>query len=93
MIKSFSDKRAAAIFFGYVVRGFSPQVQKRARGKLLMIDAASRLDDLRIPPGNRLEALRGDRKGQHSIRINDQWRLCFSWREGEAWSVEIVDYH
>ena len=93
MIKSFSDKRTAAIFSGYVVRGFSPQVQKRARQKLLMIDAASRRDDLRIPPGNRLEALRGDRQGQSSIRINGQWRICFAWRGNEAWNVEIVDYH
>ncbi len=57
------------------------------------IDAASQLDDLRIPPGNRLEALRGDRKGQHSIRVNDHWRICFAWRDGEAWDVEIDDYH
>jgi proteic killer suppression protein len=56
-------------------------------------DAAKQLDDLRAPPGNRLEALRGDREGQHSIRVNDQWRICFAWREGEAWDVEIVDYH
>ena len=61
--------------------------------KLLAIDATGRLDDLRAPPGNRLEALRGDRRGQHSIRVNDQWRVCFIWRDGSAWSVEIVDYH
>ena len=61
--------------------------------KLLSIDAAGRLDDLRAPPGNRLEALRGDRRGQHSIRVNDRWRVCFVWREGAAWEVEIVDYH
>jgi toxin HigB-1 len=93
MIKSFSDKRTAAIFSGLVVRGFSPQVQKRAREKLLMIDAALRLNDLRIPPGNRLEAMRGDRQGQSSIRINDQWRICFTWLSNEVWNVEIVDYH
>jgi proteic killer suppression protein len=61
--------------------------------KLLQLDAADRLDDLRIPPGNRLEALKGDRKGQHSIRVNDQWRVCFRWDDGDAYEVEIVDYH
>lgn len=69
------------------------QIQGRARAKILAVDAAKRLDDLRIPPANRLEALHRDRRGQHSIRINDQWRLCFEWREGAAWNVEIVDYH
>ena len=93
MIKSFADKRTAAIFAGYVVRGLPAQIQKRARAKILAVDAASQLDDLRIPPGNRLEALRGDRKGQHSVRVNDQWRICFSWQNGEAWGVEIDDYH
>jgi len=93
MIKSFSDKRSAAIFAGYAVRGLPSRLQRRARAKMLMIDAASRLDDLRVPPGNRLEALRGDRRGQHSIRINDQWRLCFVWAGHEALNVEIVDYH
>jgi proteic killer suppression protein len=61
--------------------------------KLRMLDAAMRLSDLRVPPGNRLERLRGDRAGQHSIRINDQWRICFRWHEGDAYDVEIVDYH
>ena len=93
MIKSFADKRTAAIFAGYAVRGLPTQIQKRARAKILAVDAASQLDDLRIPTGNRLEALRGDRKGQHSIRVNDQWRICFAWRDGVAWDVEIVDYH
>ncbi|TCT10508.1 proteic killer suppression protein [Tepidamorphus gemmatus] len=93
MIKTFGDKRTAAIFAGYAVRGLPPQIQERARAKLLAIDAAKRLDDLRQPPGNRLEALAGDRKGQHSIRINDQWRICFVWRDGEAFDVEIADYH
>jgi proteic killer suppression protein len=93
VIKSFGDKRTAAIFAGYAVRDLSQQIQRRARAKLLAIDAAKQLDDLRVPPGNRLEALRGDREGQSSIRINDQWRVCFAWREGEAWEVEIVDYH
>ena len=93
MIKSFADKRTAAIFVGYAVRGLPPQIQRRARAKILALDAATQLDDLRAPPGNRLEALRGDRQGQHSIRVNDQWRICFVWREGEAWDVGIVDYH
>jgi toxin HigB-1 len=64
-----------------------------ARRKLLFLDAATRLEDLRVPPGNHLEALKGNRTGQHSIRINDQWRVCFVWRDGEARDVEIVDYH
>ena len=68
-------------------------IESVARRKLEMLEAAQRLDDLRVPPGNRLEALSGDRKGQHSIRINDQWRICFTWREGGADMVEIVDYH
>ncbi|ACI91954.1 plasmid maintenance system killer [Afipia carboxidovorans OM5] len=93
MIKSFGDKRTAAIFAGYAVRGLPPPIQERARAKLLVIDAAKQLDDLRQPPGNRLEALAGHRKGQHSIRINDQWRICFVWRNGETFDVEIVDYH
>ena len=93
MIRSFADKRTAAIFTGLVVRGLPPQIQRRARAKLLAIDAAKGLDDLRAPPGNRLEALRADRAGQHSIRINDQWRICFVWLNGDAYEVEIVDYH
>ena len=93
MIKSFADKRTAAIFAGYAVRGLPLQLQARARAKLLALDAAKQLDDLRVPPGNRLEALHGDRRGQHSIRINDQWRICFTWRNSEASDVEIVDYH
>lgn len=93
MIGSFADKRTAAIFVGRAVRGLPASIQQRARTKLLMIDAAGRLDDLRAPPGNRLEALRGDRRGQHSIRVNDRWRICFVWRGGSAWDVEVVDYH
>lgn len=88
-----ADKRTAAIFAGYAVRGLSSQIQGRVRAKLLALDAAGKLDDLRVPPGNRVEALRGDRQGQRSIRINDQWRLCFAWRNGAAWDVEIADYH
>ena len=93
MIKSFADKRTAALFAGHAVRGLPQQIQGRARAKLQALDAAQRLDDLRVPPGNRLEALRGTRSGQHSIRINDQWRICFAWSDGEVWEVEIVDYH
>lgn len=85
--------RSAAIFAGHAVRSMPLQIQRRARAKLLVIDAAVRPDDLRSPPGNRLEALRGDRPSQHSIRINDRWRICFVWRDGEAWDVEITDYH
>ena len=93
MIRSFADKRTAAIFSGFAVRDLPLQIQRRGRVKLLVLDAAKMIDELRVPPGNRLEALRGDRQGRHSIRINDQWRICFTWRDGEAWDVEIIDYH
>ena len=93
MIKSFADKRTAAIFVGRAVKGVPFQIQGRARAKLQILDAAKTLEDLRVPPGNRLETLTGNRMGQHSIRINIQWRICFVWRRGEAWNVEIVDYH
>jgi proteic killer suppression protein len=75
------------------VKGLGPEVRRAARKKLLMLNRAGKLADLRVPPGNRLEVLRGDRAGQHSIRINDQWRLCFVWREGDAYDVQIADYH
>ena len=93
MIKSFADKRTAAVFAGHAVRNLPMQIQRRARAKLLLVDAAVRLEDLRSPPGNHLEALHRDRRGQYSIRINDQWRICFMWRDGEAFEVEIADYH
>jgi proteic killer suppression protein len=93
VIKSFADKRTAALFAGYAVKALLNQIQSRAKGKLLAIDAAKQLDDLRVPPGNRLEALHGDRRGQQSIRINNQWRICFEWRQRAAWNVEIVDDH
>ena len=93
MIRGFADKRTAALFAGFVVRDLPNQIQRRARAKLLAVDAATQLNDLRIPPGNHLEALHGDRRGEHSIRINDQWRICFEWRDGTAWNVEVVDYH
>jgi proteic killer suppression protein len=93
VIKSFGDKRTAALFTGYAIKALPNQIQSRARAKLLAVDAAKQLEDLRVPPGNHLEALHGDRRGQYSIRINDQWRICFEWRESAAWNVEIVDYH
>ena len=93
VIKSFADKRTAALFTGHAVKGLPHQIQRRARAKLQALDAARRLDDLRLSPGNRLGALKGDRAGQHSIRVSDQWRLYFVWRNGEALSIEIVDYH
>ena len=93
MIKSFHDPEAERIFQRQRSRKLPPQIQRVAQRKLLQIDAATRLETLRIPPGNRLEALSADRVGQHSIRINDRWRICFVWREGDAYDVEIVDYH
>ena len=74
-------------------RKLPPDIQRQAQRKLYLLDAAVSLDDLGIPPGNRLEALAGSRKGQHSIRINDQWRICFHWKDNDAHDVEIVDYH
>lgn len=93
MIKTFADKRTAAIFEGHQIKKLPTEIQDIARRKLKQIDAATRIDSLRIPPGNRLELLKGKRAGQWSIRINDQWRICFGWREGDATDVEIADYH
>jgi len=93
MIKTFADKTTAAVFANQRVRKLPPDVLQVARRKLALLDQAARIDDLRVPPGNRLEALRGDRVGQFSLRINDQWRLCFRFQEGHAYNVEIVDYH
>jgi toxin HigB-1 len=93
MIKSFADKATAAVFAGLQVRKLPHTLQGIARRKLKLIDATTQVEHLRIPPGNRLEALGGNRVGQWSIRINDQWRLCFRWEDGHAWDVEIVDYH
>lgn len=93
MIRSFRGKQAAAVFQGKVPKGFPPDIAKAAFRKLRMLDAAVSLNDLRSPPGNHLEALTGDRAGQHSIRINDQWRVCFAWHDGAPHEVEIVDYH
>jgi proteic killer suppression protein len=92
MIRSFRDRDTAALARRQRVRRFSG-FERVALRKLAMIEAAAVLSDLRAPPGNRLEALKGDRAGQHSIRINDQWRVCFTWREGGAHDVEICDYH
>ena len=93
MIKSFADKRTQMVFAGESPKGFPSDILKVARRKLKMVDAAVVLTDLRVPPDNRLEALSGDRKGQHSIRINDQWRICFVWTSAGAIDVEILDYH
>lgn len=93
MIRSFADKEAGKIWAGTPSRRLPGDIQGVARRKLRMLNSAETLDDLRIPPANRLEALKGERKGQHSIRINDQWRICFRWKNGDAHDVEIVDYH
>ena len=93
MIRTFSCKESEKLFLGFTARTFPPDILRRARTKLLILHAATSLDDLKSPPGNRLEALDGDRKGQHSIRINQQYRLCFRWWEQGADEVEITDYH
>jgi len=92
MIRSFKCSETAALSNGERVRRFG-NITAVAQRKLRQLQIASRLDDLRVPPGNRLEVLRGDRRGQHSIRINGQWRVCFHWTEAGAEDVEIVDYH
>lgn len=93
MIRSFKDKQTEAIFQGEFVKGMDGQIQQRAREKLKYLDAAGDLRDLMIPPSNRLEALKGDRKSQYSIRVNQQWRICFRWDNGDASDVELTDYH
>ena len=93
MILGFRSKEAEKIWHGEVTKRLPPAIQIVARRKLRMLNSARRLDDLRIPPANRLEALKGERKGQYSIRINEQWRLCFRWMEAGPVDVEIVDYH
>jgi len=92
MIHSFACLDTKALFHSLAVPRFR-NIERVARRKLLQLNAATELASLRIPPGNQLEALKGDRKGQHSIRVNDQWRVCFVWREDGAHQVEIVDYH
>jgi len=93
MIKTFRNKDAERIFARQRVKRFSLSIQKLAQRKLDLIDGADIIDDLRTPPGNRLEKLSGNRKGQYSIRVNDQWRICFRWKSGHAMDVEIADYH
>ena len=93
MIRSFAKSQTEKVFQRQRTKKLPPDVQRRAHRKLLLIDAAETLGDLRVPPGNRLERLSGKRDGQHSIRINDQWRICFRWERGDAYDVEITDYH
>ena len=93
MIVSYKDRRAESLFGGTRIPDLPPDIQRTAMRKLKILHNAVFLNDLRVPSGNRLEALKGNRAGQHSIRINDQWRICFVWREGNAYDVEIVDYH
>ena len=92
MIRSFKDTDVEDLFLDKLVRQFRA-IERPARRKLLYLHRARVLEDLKAPPGNQLEAIKGDRKGQHSIRINDQWRVCFTWKGGDAHDVEIVDYH
>jgi len=93
MIRSFQDRDTERVFRRIRVPRLSREIQRAALQRLLILDAADRLDDLRIPPGNRLEKLAGRRQGQYSIRINNQWRICFRWRGADALEVEITDYH
>jgi proteic killer suppression protein len=93
MIKSFAAEETAKIFRRQFSRRLPPEIQRTARMKLEILDAAEALQDLRIPPSNHLEKLTGDRSGQYSIRVNLQWRICFEWQDGNAYRVEIMDYH
>ena len=93
MIRSFADRDSEILWRGVASRKWSAEIARRTLAKLRLIDSASNIEDLRNPPGNRLEMLKGDRRGQYSIRVNDQWRICFRWSEGGAYDVEIVDYH
>lgn len=93
MIGSFKDYKSEQLFRTGRVRGFPADIVVRARRKLTSLNAAHTLDDMRVPPSNRLERLKADRAGQYSIRINDQWRICFRWLDGNAFDVEICDYH
>lgn len=93
MIRSFGDRETERLFAREPVRRYPADLHRTMLRKLVAVDAAEALEDLRVPPGNRLEKLKGDRAGQHSIRVNDQWRLCFRWKDGDAHEVEIVDYH
>lgn len=93
VIRSFGDRRTEDVWRGQRSKKLPQDIQPAARRKLRMLNNAANVTDLRVPPGNRLEALRGDRAGQFSIRINDQWRICFTWSNNDAYDVEIVDYH
>lgn len=93
MIKTFADKETEKLFQRQKSLSLPVDIQRKARMKLEILDAAEMLNDLKVPPGNRLEKLSGDREGQHSIRINQQWRICFRWKNGDCYDVEIVDYH
>ncbi|MBF0311444.1 MAG: type II toxin-antitoxin system RelE/ParE family toxin [Magnetococcales bacterium] len=93
MIKTFSDKKSAALFMGQFVKGIPIEICTRARKRLIQLHSALSVEDLRLPPSNRLEKLAGDREGQWSVRINDQWRVCFRFVDRDAFDVEIVDYH
>ena len=93
MVKSFNCKETEKIFNRRYSRKFSAKLQRVVLKKLVMLDAAERIDDLKVPPSNKLEKLRGDRKGQRSIRVNGQWRICFRWKAGHSFDVELVDYH
>ena len=93
MIKSFANRNTQKLFNGEVVPRLATEIRARARLRLAQLNAAATLEFMMIPPSNRLEALKGDRKGQHSIRINQQWRICFRWSDGNAFDVEITDYH
>ena len=93
MIKTFANSETESVFSDGRARSLPPEVLRRARRKLFAIDAAQCLEDLRMPPGNRLHQLKGDREGQYSISVNDQWRICFLFKEGDAYDVEICDYH
>ncbi|HEO65361.1 MAG TPA: type II toxin-antitoxin system RelE/ParE family toxin [Spirochaetes bacterium] len=93
MIRGFKEKEAEKIWHGTFSRHLPRNIQSIVRRKLRMLNHSSTLNDLRIPPSNHLEALKGSRKGQHSIRVNDQWRICFVWSKGDAEAIEIVDYH
>ena len=93
MIKSFKDGDTEDIFLRRRVSEFPHDIQRRAQIRLMILNNSANLNDLRTPRGNRLEKLSGDRSGEYSIRVNDQWRICFEWLDGNAWNVEIVDYH
>jgi proteic killer suppression protein len=93
VIRTFRNSTTRKVFERERARKLPSDVQRRAHRKLLLLDAAERLDELRVPPGNRLERLAGDRAGQHSIRINNQWSICFCWKDGDAYDVEVCDYH